>query len=52
MKRLYLSLTLIFMLIAQYSFAISFKNNSVLADGKWVKIKVEESGIYELSYQQ
>lgn len=31
--------------------AVSFKSNSLLSSGYWVKVKVGETGIYELSYE-
>ena len=34
------------------SAAIDFKQNSVLAEGKWVKVKVGRNGVYELSAGQ
>ncbi len=41
------------MLIAFGSQATTtFKNSSVLASGKWVKIKVGETGVYEITEQQ
>lgn len=39
-------LSIIFSIFA----SIDFKNQSVLAKGKWVKITIKESGVYELSY--
>lgn len=32
--------------------AVSFKSNSLLSSGYWVKVKVGETGIYELSYEK
>lgn len=32
--------------------AYTFKANSVLADGKWVKIEAPETGLYSISYDQ
>ncbi len=32
--------------------ALSFASSSVLSSGRWVKIAVKQSGIYELSYKQ
>lgn len=32
--------------------AYSFKENSVLAEGKWIKIEIPESGLYSISYSQ
>ena len=31
---------------------VSFKSNSLLSSGYWVKVKVGETGIYELSYEK
>jgi len=31
---------------------ISFKNNSVLREGRWVKIKLARDGVYKLTYEQ
>ena len=42
----------VLVLFVDNAFPIDFKQESILSDGKWVKIKVTETGIHELSYQQ
>ena len=32
--------------------SIDFKSNSILSSGRWVKIRVTESGVYELTYDE
>ena len=32
--------------------ATKFKDSSVLSSGKWVKIKVGETGVYEINCEQ
>ena len=45
-----ISLTICYILIAIVAQSQSFKTRSVLSEGKWVKMKVIESGVYEVSY--
>lgn len=45
-------LLLILLTAGKAKAAVTFKTSSVLSTGKWVKIKVEESGVYEISYDQ
>ncbi len=52
MKRL-LNIAIV-LLLAQASFAIThtYTSQSVLSSGKWIKIRVSESGVYQLTYEE
>lgn len=49
MKRLILAIICLAIILPIFA-SVNFKNESVLSKGKWVKITVKESGVYELSY--
>lgn len=45
-----ISLILCYILIALVAQSQDFKTTSVLSSGKWIKMRVVESGVYEVSY--
>lgn len=52
MKRLTIILTLMVFAAANIMAAHTYTSQSVLANGKWVKIRVQESGVYCLTYDE
>ncbi|MGM9832392.1 MAG: type IX secretion system sortase PorU [Candidatus Limisoma sp.] len=50
--RLRFALVLLATFIVATAAEVRFKQNSLLASGKWVKLKATESGIYEISYAE
>lgn len=54
MKRIFylLALTILSLLPAEMRGEIQFASSSALSSGKWVKIGVTESGLYEISYEK
>ncbi|MBQ7531145.1 MAG: type IX secretion system sortase PorU [Paludibacteraceae bacterium] len=51
MKRLTIILSLLTFALASFA-AHTYTSQSVLANGKWVKIRVQESGVYCLTYDE
>lgn len=39
-------------MMSPWAKAVNFKSSSVLSSGKWVKVRVEKTGIYELAYDK
>lgn len=51
MKRVLCVILSIFFIVSEL-LSIDFKSNSILSSGRWVKIRVAESGVYELTYDE
>ena len=52
-RKIILSITLLLSLtFAITSAAMTWNNSSKLNEGRWVKIKVNESGIHQITYEQ
>lgn len=47
MKKIFFSFFLIFL---NYCFSAQYKNKSILSDGKWIKIKIEKTGIHKIPF--
>ncbi|MGM9841256.1 MAG: hypothetical protein ACI31D_03540, partial [Candidatus Limisoma sp.] len=51
-KFIYLAILLLTASFNSYSQNVQFASRSVLATGNWVKINVDRSGVYEISYDE